>query len=84
MSNTAQRIPARHSGGWDRNQEAALSAVLPGTMSISWWPPHVDDRSAPNLGAPPALTPEQRLVDAHSLALRGNVGLGGLKSLVWG
>ena len=39
MSNTAQRIPSSHSGGWDRNHEAALSAVLPGTMSISWWPP---------------------------------------------
>ena len=39
MSNTAQRIPSRHSEGWDRNQEAALSAVLPGTMSINWRPP---------------------------------------------
>ncbi len=39
MSNTAQRIPSSHSGGWDRNHEAALSAVLPPTMSISWRPP---------------------------------------------
>ena len=39
MSNTAQRIPPSQSAGCDRNQAAALSAVLPGTMSISWWPP---------------------------------------------
>ncbi len=39
MSNTAQRIPSRHSAGCDRNHEAALSAVLPGTISISWRPP---------------------------------------------
>ena len=39
MSSTAQRIPSRHSEGCDRNHEAALSAVLPGTMSISWRPP---------------------------------------------
>ena len=39
MSNTAQRIPASHSAGRDRNQEAALSAVLLGTMSINCRPP---------------------------------------------
>ena len=39
MSSTAQRIPPSQSAGCDRNQAAALSAVLPATMSISWWPP---------------------------------------------
>ena len=36
MSSTAHRISLRHSVGWLRNQEAALSAVLPGTMSNNW------------------------------------------------
>ena len=39
MSNTAHRIPSRHSSGCDRNHPAALSAVLPGTMSNSCRPP---------------------------------------------
>ena len=48
--------------GWDRNQAAALSAVLPGTMSNQLVASHVDDRGAPNLGAPPAFPPEQRFL----------------------
>ena len=66
MSSTAQRIPSRHSGDWDRNHDTALWAVLPGTMSNRLVASNVDDRSAPNLGTPPALPPEQGLIDAHS------------------
>ena len=67
MSNTAQRIPSSYSGGWDRNQEAALSAVLPGTMSFNWRPPtsttevhHILVRQRP-------CPLEQGLVHSHSL-----------------
>ena len=62
MSNTAQRIASHHSVGCDRNQAAALSAVLPGTMSNRLVAANVDDRGAPNLGAPPAFPPEQRFL----------------------
>ena len=47
--------PVEPLGGWDRNHEAALSAVLPPTMSNRLVASHVDDRSAPNLGTPPVL-----------------------------
>ena len=60
MSNTAQQIAP--SVGCDRNQAAALSAVLPGTMSNRLVASHVDDRGAPNLGSPPAFPPEQRFL----------------------
>ena len=62
MSNTAQRIASHHSVGCDRNQAAALSAVLPPTMSNRLVAANVDDRGAPNLGAPPAFPPEQRFL----------------------
>ena len=62
MSSTAQRIASHHSVGCDRNQAAALSAVLPPTMSNRLVAANVDDRGAPNLGAPPAFPPEQRFL----------------------
>ena len=54
--------PVEPLGGWDRNHEAALSAVLPPTMSNRLVASHVDDRGAPDLGSPPAFPPEQRFL----------------------